>query len=97
ARAPRTTGERLFKDEVDVALLPPPMFLGMMAEDKPIVLFASLLANEPINLIVRKEIAQARKLSAAASLPERLQAMKGLRIGLASEVSPRLRALAASG
>jgi NitT/TauT family transport system substrate-binding protein len=96
ARGPRTTGELLFKGEADAALLPPPMFLGMMAEGKPIVLFASLLANEPINLIVRKEIAAERKLSSATSLAGRLQAIKGLRIGLASEVSPRLRALAVS-
>jgi hypothetical protein len=38
------------------------MFLGMMAEDKPILLFASLLANEPINLVLRKSIADARSV-----------------------------------
>jgi ABC-type nitrate/sulfonate/bicarbonate transport system substrate-binding protein len=72
------------------------MFLGMMAEDKPILLFASLLANEPINLALRKSIADARSVSAHATLRERLQAIRGLRIGLASEVAPRLRALFAS-
>jgi ABC-type nitrate/sulfonate/bicarbonate transport system substrate-binding protein len=70
--------------------------LGMMAEDKPILLFASLLANEPINLALRKSVADARNVSAHASLRERLQAIRGLRIGLASEVGPRLRALFAS-
>jgi ABC-type nitrate/sulfonate/bicarbonate transport system substrate-binding protein len=68
----------------------------MMAEEKPILLFASMLANEPINLIVRKDVAQARKLPAGASLRERLHAIAGLKIGLASEVTPRLRALFAS-
>ena len=58
------------------------------------LLFASLLANEPINLVLRKDIAEARRLSARASLPARVQAIKGIRIGLASEVTPRLRALA---
>jgi NitT/TauT family transport system substrate-binding protein len=93
---PRSAGQLLFQGQADVALLPPPMFLGMMAEDKPILLFASLLANEPINLALRKSIADARNISAHAGLRERLQAIKGLRIGLAGEVGPRLRALFAS-
>jgi NitT/TauT family transport system substrate-binding protein len=93
---PRSAGQLLFQGLADVALLPPPMFLGMMAEDKPILLFASLLANEPINLALRKSIADARNVSAHAGLRERLQAIRGLRIGLASEVGPRLRALFAS-
>src|SRR5260221_680680 len=33
---PRSAGQLLFQGQADVALLPPPMFLGMMAEDKPI-------------------------------------------------------------
>ena len=37
------------------------------------LLFASLLANEPINLIVRKESAAERKLSSTTSLAGRLQ------------------------
>lgn len=94
APGPRSVGQMLLRGDADVALLPPPMFLGMMAEDRPVRLFASLLANEPINLVVRKEIAEARKLSAGAALPQRVQAIKGIRIGLAGEVTPRLRALA---
>lgn len=93
ASTPRSTGELLFRGDADVALLPPPMFLGMMAEGKPIALFASLLANEPINLVVRKDVAAARKFSARSSLRERLQAISGLKVGLAGEVAPRLRAL----
>jgi NitT/TauT family transport system substrate-binding protein len=93
---PRSAGQLLFQGQADVALLPPPMFLGMMAEDKPILLFASLLANEPINLALRKSIADARKLSTHAGLRERLQAIMGLKVGLAGEVAPRLRALFAS-
>src|SRR3954466_8502938 len=85
---PRSVGQRLLKGEVDAALLPPPMFLGMMAEEKPILLFASLLANEPINLIVREDIATSRGVPAGGSLRERLDKMRGLKIGLAAEVSP---------
>jgi ABC-type nitrate/sulfonate/bicarbonate transport system substrate-binding protein len=93
---PRSAGQLLFQGQADVALLPPPMFLGMMAEDKPILLFASLLANEPINLALRKSVADARKFSPHALLRERLQAIMGLKVGLAGEVAPRLRALFAS-
>jgi NitT/TauT family transport system substrate-binding protein len=96
ADSPRDTGQMLLRGDADVALLPPPMFLGMMAEDKPIRLFASLLAGEPINLVVRADVAAARKLSPQAPLRQRLQAMKGLRIGLAVEVAPRLKALFAA-
>jgi NitT/TauT family transport system substrate-binding protein len=96
ASGPRSTGELLFRGEADVALLPPPMYLGMMAEQKPIALFASLLANEPINLVLQKDVAAARGFSANSSLRERLLALKGLKVGLAREVGPRLRALYAS-
>jgi NitT/TauT family transport system substrate-binding protein len=95
---PREAGSHLLKGDADVAVLPPPMFLGMMAEDKPIALFASLLANEPINLIVRKDVAQARDLASKHSLKDRLTAIKGLRVGVADGPPPRLRAmLAAAG
>jgi ABC-type nitrate/sulfonate/bicarbonate transport system substrate-binding protein len=96
APSPRSTGEMLFKGDAEVALLPPPMFLGMIAEQKPLRLFASLLSNEPINLVVRKDVAEARGISTQASLRERLTALRGARIGLAPEVSPRLKALYAS-
>src|SRR6267154_1845118 len=89
---PRSAGQLLFQGQADVALLPPPMFLGMMAEDKPVVLFASLLANEPINLIVSARTAEERHLSTQSPLPARLHAITGVKIGLASEVGPRLRA-----
>jgi ABC-type nitrate/sulfonate/bicarbonate transport system substrate-binding protein len=96
APGPRLTGQGLLKGEAQVALLPPPMFLGMIAEEKPIVLFASLLANEPINLVIRGDIAEARGVLGEQDLGKRLQAMKGLRVGLAEEVSPRLRVMAKS-
>ena len=93
---PRDAGQLLLRGDADVALLQPPMFLGLMAEEKPILLFASLLANEPINLVVRKEIAEARHLLANAPLRERVEAIRGLRVGVAGEPPPRLRALFAS-
>jgi len=93
APAPRTVGTMLLGGNADAAVLPPPMFLGMMAEEKPIRLFASLLANEPINLVLHESVAETRKFSAAATLREKLAALKGLKVGLASEVTPRLRTL----
>ena len=93
---PRAVGQRLLKGEAEAALLPPPMFLGMIAEEKPILLFASLLANEPIDLIVRNDVAESRQISAGATLRERLDKIRGLKVGLASEVSPRLRTLFAA-
>ncbi len=94
--SPRSAGSLLLKGEADVAVLQPPMFLGMMAEEKPIRLFASLLANEPINLVVRKDVAEARQLRPTAPLRDRLEAIRGLRVGVAGEPPPRLRALFAS-
>jgi NitT/TauT family transport system substrate-binding protein len=90
---PRNAGQYLLDGKADIALLQPPMFLGRIAEEKPIVLFASLLANEPINLVVRKDVADARIIPVRASLRERLQAVKGLRIAVAGEPPPRLRTL----
>jgi len=94
--SPRSAGSLLLKGEADVAVLQPPMFLGMMAEEKPIRLFASLLANEPINLVVRKDVAEARQLRPNAPLRERLESIRGLRVGVAGEPPPRLRTLFAS-
>ena len=94
--SPRSAGSMLLRGEADVAVLQPPMFLGMMAEEKPIRLFASLLANEPINLVVRKDIAETRQLRPSAPLRERLEAIRGLRVGVAGEPPPRLRTLFAS-
>lgn len=93
APSPRQTGEMLLRRDAEITLLPPPMFLGMMAEDKPIRLFASLLANEPINLVVRRQLAEQRKFTPSAPLRQKLGRLSGLKVGLAPEVAPRLRAI----
>ena len=61
--------------EGDAAVLPPPMFLRMVAAKKPIVLVATLLRNDPINLVVRREVLEERKLSPEMPLAEM---MKGI-------------------
>ena len=93
---PQDAGRRLLSGEADVAVLPPPMFLGMIAEEKPILLFASLLANEPIDFVVRRDVAEARGLSTAAPLADRLRALKGIKVGVAGGPPPRLQAFFAS-
>jgi len=93
ADAPNQSGQLLLNDQADIALLQPPVYLGLIAQQRPIVLFASLLANDPINLIVRSDVAARLALDPRAPLVDRVKAVKGLRIGVANEPSRRLRVL----
>jgi NitT/TauT family transport system substrate-binding protein len=93
ASAPNQSGELLLQNKADIALLQPPVYLGLIAQQRPIVLFANLLANDPINLVVRPDVAATRKLDPNAPLVDRLKALKGLRIGVANEPPRRLRVL----
>ena len=91
--APNMSGMILMQRRVDVSLLQPPVYLGLIAEQHPFVLFASLLASDPINLIVRADVAAKLKLDPRAPLADRLRALKGLKIGVAPEPPRRLRIL----
>ena len=93
ASAPNQSGALLLQNQADIALLQPPVYLGLIAQQRPIVLFANLLANDPINLVVRQDVAAKLKLDPKASLVDRLKALKGLRIGVANEPPRRLRVL----
>lgn len=93
ASAPYQSGQLLLQNEADVVLLQPPVYLGLIAQRRPIVLFANLLANDPINLVVRPEVATRLRLDPKAPLVDRLKAMKGLRIGVGNEPPRRLRVL----
>lgn len=88
--------EVLLRDRADVAVLPPPMYVNQIANREPVLLFANLLRHDPINLVVRPEVAKARGLSADAPLAERLQGLRGLEIGVAPGPPNRLRTLFAS-
>jgi len=94
--APNQSGMILMQKRVDVSLLQPPVYLGMIHEHHPFALFASLLANDPINLLVRGDVARRLKLDPKAPLVDRLKAIKGLKIGVAPEPPRRLRVLYAS-
>jgi ABC-type nitrate/sulfonate/bicarbonate transport system substrate-binding protein len=93
---PMRTGQFLLQARADVAVLPPPMYLPLIGEEAPILVFANLLENDQINLIVRKEVVAERGLSTTAPLVERLQGIRGLTVGVAPGPPTRLRVLFAS-
>ena len=80
----------------DCAVLPPPVYLDLIAEKNGVVLVANLLKNDPIDLIVRRSVADERHLSASEPLHDRLAGLHGLRVGVAPHPPTRLRALFAS-
>jgi ABC-type nitrate/sulfonate/bicarbonate transport system substrate-binding protein len=88
--------ELMHEGRGDAAVLPPPLYLEAIGARVPLVLVANLLANDPINLVVRPEIAAARGLSRDQPLAERLRRLRGLRVGVAPHPRTRLRALFAS-
>jgi ABC-type nitrate/sulfonate/bicarbonate transport system substrate-binding protein len=87
---------RMIAGDANVAVLPPPVYLSLIADRFPLELVANLLRNDPINLVVRRSVFEARKMSATAPLRERLLSMQGLRVGVAPGPPTRLRALFAS-
>lgn len=86
----------LSEGSADIAVLPRPMFLTAVARGRPVLAFANLLRNDPINLVVHGHIAEERGLSPTLPLADRLAALRGLRIGVAPGPLPRLRALLAT-
>ncbi|MAP38662.1 MAG: hypothetical protein LR120_04180 [Dehalococcoidia bacterium] len=55
--APGSAPLFLLQGDADVTLLPPPMYLGLIAQERSIVISANLLANDPVNMVVRSDIA----------------------------------------
>lgn len=94
--APGQTPTMFEGSDAEAAVLPPPMYLAMIARRAPIALVANLLANDPIELVVKKAIFIERKLDASAPIAARLEAIRGLRIGIAPHPPARLRALYAA-
>lgn len=87
---------RMIAGEAPIAVLPPPVYLQLIADRHPIELVANLLQNDPINLVVRRSVFEARQMSASAPLRDRLLSLQGLRVGVAPGPPTRLRALFAS-
>jgi ABC-type nitrate/sulfonate/bicarbonate transport system substrate-binding protein len=92
----RRVTEALIDGSADVVIQPRPLFLLAVGEQRPVVAFANLLLNDPINLVVNGDIAAARGLSAQSPLADRLNGLRGLKIGVAPGPITRLRVLAAA-
>lgn len=90
---PGQTSQLLLQGQADVAVLQPPLFLGLIADEQPVKLFANLLTNDPIDLVVDKDVADDLDLSATAPLEDRLEALEGLKIGVAENAANRLHVL----
>ena len=77
----------------DVAVMARPRYLRLIGQEEPLLVFANLLENDPINLVVRREVAEERGLSADMPLAKRLNAIRGLKGGVAPGPPVRLRVL----
>ena len=84
---------RMIAGEAPVAVLPPPVYLQLVADRFPVQLVANLLQNDPIDLVVRRSVFEQRHMDARAPLRERLLSLKGVRVGVAPGPPARLRAL----
>lgn len=93
---PPATARFMAKGQADAAVVPRPIYLDTVAQGEPVLAFANLFANDPINLVVQPEVAEERGLSMEMPLEERLAGLEGLKIGLAPGPPVRLRTLLAS-
>ena len=90
---PAAAGRWLSMGMADVAVLPRPLFLQAIEAGDPVVTFANLFSSDPINLIVQQQVADDLGLSLDMTLEDRLNAMRGLKVGVAHGPPNRLRAL----
>jgi ABC-type nitrate/sulfonate/bicarbonate transport system substrate-binding protein len=90
---PGETGKLFRPGEAQVAVLPPPLFFQLVGDGVPLVAVANLLRNDAIDLVVRQSVAAQRKLDAGLPLKERLERLKGMKLGVAPGPITRLRAL----
>lgn len=93
---PNEVRDLLAHSDAPVALLPPPIYLELIAEHKPWRLVANLLRNDPINVVVRRSVVAARKILLQAPVDERLRALRGVRIAVPPGPASRFAALVAS-
>ena len=93
AETPGEVGKLLARDDAQVAVLPPPIYIDLISERKPWRLVANLLKNDPINVIVRRATVEARHLRLEAPVAERLRALHGVRIGVPPGPASRFSAL----
>ncbi len=77
-------------------VLPAPDFERLIAGRFPFELVANLLANDPINLVMKRATAEAHGIDANKPLRDRLQSLHGLKLGVAPHPRARLTTLFAS-
>ena len=90
---PAAAGRFLAMGMADIAVLPRPLFLQSIDAGDPVVAFANLFSSDPINLIVQQQVAEDLGLSLDMPLKDRLNAIKGLKVGVAVGPPSRLRFL----
>jgi len=86
----------LVQGRADVALMSRPMYLNAIGTGQPVVVFANLFRNDPINLVVQADVARERHISVEQPLAERLEKLRGLKVGVAPGPPTRLRVLLVS-
>jgi NitT/TauT family transport system substrate-binding protein len=91
--SPNEVVKLLHRDADEVAVLPPPIYLDLIADGFPLLIVANLLQNDAINLIVRRSLIASRHLPMDAPLADRLRALAGVRLGVAPGPISRLRLL----
>jgi ABC-type nitrate/sulfonate/bicarbonate transport system substrate-binding protein len=87
----------LLSGRTEAAVLSPPMYLHLLANDQPVVLCANLLRNDPLNLVVTRAAAATRRLTPDLPLAERVQGLRGLRLAVSPGPVDRLRTLLEAG
>ena len=90
---PGAGSQFVFEGRADVGVFPPPQYLSLIEQQQPLLIFANLFQNDPVNLIVQNSIADERQISPDAPLFERLEATRGLRVGVAPGPVTTLRTL----
>ena len=78
---PDTPGESrklLAKPDAQAAVLPPPLYLELIGDHAPWKLAANLMQNDGINVIVRRSVFEARKLSAKVPVADTIFDIPGL-------------------
>jgi NitT/TauT family transport system substrate-binding protein len=78
------------------AVLPAPDFERLIAEGFAFELVANLLANDPIDLVMKRATAASHGIDRAMPLAARLRALRGIKLGVAPHPRTRLTALFAS-
>ena len=93
AETPGDTRKLVDAGQAQLLVLPPPIFFQLLGDGVPLVAVGNLLRNDPIDLIVKRDVARARKLDGTLPLKERLTRLGGLKLGVAPGPLPRLRTL----